>query len=522
MTESGPEQPAMLSRQLGPTGMLFTGLGIIGSGWLFAALYTAQIAGPAGIISWLIGGAFTMVIALVYAELGTMFPVGGALCWIAFVSVAPIEVIAVLDYASNYLPSLTIDDHGERVLTLHGVAVAIAMLTLFTVINIFGVRIYARTNAIVTVWKVIIPLSASILLILVGFRWENLYEFGGFAPTGISGIFGAVSGGGVVFAYLGFRNVLDMAGEARNPQRDIPFAVIGTLGLCMILYLALQIAFIGVVPPAHLSNGWAGVTESAAGGPFAAIAILLGLHWLAVVLYADAIMSPSGTALAFMATTARLNYSLARAKQAPARFERLNRHQVPAWGLLFNFVVGVMFVLPLPGWNEIVGFITTTSVLSFAFGPISLVVLRRQDPHRPRPFRIPAATVFSATTLILIGFIVYWTGWQTNWKIFLLALVGVVIFAISRLTGLGRDEPLQLRAAAWVLPYYVGLAAVSCLGNYGGGLGVLPSGIDMAIIAVFSLAILWLAVKLRLAPEVATRLVATAREEMEGATPRRS
>jgi amino acid transporter len=107
------------------------------------------------------------------------------------VTVAPVEVIAVLNYASNLLPSLTTDDYGERILTLRGVAVAIAMLALFTVVNIFGVRIYARTNAIVTVWKVIVPLSASILLILVGFRWENLYEFGGFAPTGLSGIFGA-------------------------------------------------------------------------------------------------------------------------------------------------------------------------------------------------------------------------------------------------------------------------------------------------------------------------------------------
>jgi len=290
----------------------------------------------------------------------------------------------------------------------------------------------------------------------------------------------------------------------------------------MILYVALQIAFTGVVPPAHLNNGWAGVTESAPGGPFAAIAILLGLHWLAVVLYADAVMSPSGTALAFIATTARLNYSLARSKQAPAQFERLNRHRVPAWSLIFNFFVGVLFVLPLPGWNEIVGYVTTTSVLSFAFGPISLVVLRRQDPHRSRPFRIPASTVFSATTLILIGFIVYWTGWETNWKIFLLALVGVVIFAVFRLRGLGRDEPLQLAAAAWVLPYYLGLAAISWLGNYGGGLGVLPSGIDMALIAVLSLAILWLAVKLRLASEVISRLIATAREEMEGAAPQRS
>jgi amino acid transporter len=506
-----------LNRQMGPIEMLFAGLSIIGSGWLFAALYTAQLAGPAGIISWVIGGAITLVIALIYAELGGMLPVGGALariphfafgttggymagwlCWAAFVAIGPLEVIAVLDYASNYLPWLTMNEAGERVLTPAGVVVAVSMLAVFTVLNMFGVKIFARANTIITFWKIIIPLAASIILIAVGFRWENLTEFGGFAPYGGAGILSAVSSGGIMFAFYGFRMVTDMSGEARNPQRDVPMAVIGTVLFCIVLYILLQVAFIGAVSPSHLENGWKGITETAPGGPFAAFAALLGLTWLATLLYADAIVSPGGTGLSVIASTARLNYAMGRSGQIPALFARLNRYQVPAWSLAFNFVVGLLVVLPLPGWNQIVQFISTAGVLSFGFGPIALLVFRLEDPARPRPFRIPVATPFATVGFILVGFVVYWAGWETNWKILLVALAGLAIMVATRLAKPGSGGPLYLRASAWMWPYFIGTGLISYLGNYGNGLGVIPAGIDMLVVAVFSLAVLWLALRLRL------------------------
>ncbi len=516
-----------LDRHMGPVAMLFTGLSIIGSGWLFAALYTAQLAGPAGVISWLIGGAVTIAIALVYAELSGMLPVAGALaripylsfgpiggwmagwlCWVAFVATAPLEVIAVLDYASNYLPWLTINEHGERVLTSYGVAVAIAMLAAFTGINVLGVRYFARANTAITFWKLTIPLAAAVLLIVFGFRWENVLDHGGFAPFGMTGVFSAVSSGGIMFAYYGFRSVVDMAGEAKNPQRDVPMAIIGTVVFCIILYVLLQIAFIGAIPPSHLENGWAAITETAPGGPFAAFAALLGLQWLAILLYADAIVSPGGTGFSFVASTARLNYAMARSGQIPSVFARLNRNRVPAWSLVFNFLVGIVVLLPLPGWNQLVEFISTAAVLSFAFGPVALLVLRLEQPGRPRPFRIPAATLFTAVAFVLAGFIVYWTGWETNWKIFLVALGGLAIMSATRLVGRVNGTPLELKATAWLWPYYAGLALLSYLGNYGNGLGVVPQGIDMIVLAIFSLAIFWLAVRLRLSGRIIGDLIA--------------
>jgi amino acid transporter len=301
-----------------------------------------------------------------------------------------------------------------------------------------------------------------------------------------------------MFAFYGFRMVTDMSGEARNPQRDVPMAVIGTVLFCIVLYILLQVAFIGAVSPSHLENGWKGITETAPGGPFAAFAALLGLTWLATLLYADAIVSPGGTGLSVIASTARLNYAMGRSGQIPALFARLNRYQVPAWSLAFNFVVGLLVVLPLPGWNQIVQFISTAGVLSFGFGPIALLVFRLEDPARPRPFRIPVATPFATVGFILVGFVVYWAGWETNWKILLVALAGLAIMVATRLAKPGSGGPLYLRASAWMWPYFIGTGLISYLGNYGNGLGVIPAGIDMLVVAVFSLAVLWLALRLRL------------------------
>jgi amino acid transporter len=515
--KSSAAETKTLSRQMGPIEMLFAGLSIIGSGWLFAALYTAQLAGPAGIISWVIGGAITLCIALIYAELGGMLPVGGALariphfafgttggfmagwlCWAAFVAIGPLEVIAVLDYASNYLPWLTLNEAGERVLTPAGVVVAVGMLAVFTVVNLFGVKLFARANTAITFWKVIVPLAASIILIAVGFRWDNLTAFGGFAPYGGAGVLSAVSSGGIMFAFYGFRMITDMAGEARNPQRDVPMSVIGTVLFCIVLYILLQVAFIGAVPPAQLAKGWSGIVETAPGGPFAAFAALLGLPWLATLLYADAIVSPGGTGLSVIASTARLNYAMGRGGQIPALFARLNRHHVPAWSLVFNFLVGLLVVLPLPGWNQIVQFISTAGVLSFGFGPIALLVFRLEDPARPRPFRVPVAMPFATVGFVLVGFVVYWAGWETDWKILLVAFAGLVILLATRLAKSGSAGPLYLRASAWIWPYFIGTGVISWLGNYGKGLGVIPDGIDMLIVAAFSLAVLWLALRLRL------------------------
>lgn len=527
-----PQRRDGLERQISPVALLFTGItGIVGSGWLFASLYAAQIAGPAAIISWCIGGVVAILLALVYAELGGMLPVAGAiaripyfshggmcgfmagwLCWIAYVATAPIEVTAVLQYASNYLPWLTMTEAGERTLTPHGLVIAAALLLVFLVVNLAGVRWLARANTVITAWKLLIPVVAAIALIIAGFDGANFTDHGGFAPTGATGVFSAVSAGGVMFSLFGFRTAIDMAGEAENPQTSVPLAIIGAVLVSLGIYLLLQVAFIGAVPPAHLARGWNALSENVPGGPFAAFATLLGMQWLAAALYFDAVLSPSGTALAYVGATARINYALAQNEQFPRLFLQLNAAKIPVWALVFNFVLGFLLLLPFPGWAELVGFISSAAVLSLAFGPISLAALRHQLPDHERPFRLKSGRTLSALSLVLVGLVVYWSGWDTNWKVFALALAGTALLSVLHLKR-GDFDRLDARQCAWFFIFVGGLAVISYLGGYGNGLNVLQHGIDLMLVVTLSLAVFWVAMETRLSDAEAATLVAKSAAE---------
>jgi amino acid transporter len=314
----------------------------------------------------------------------------------------------------------------------------------------------------------------------------------------------------LLFSLLGFRVVVDMAGEAKNPQKSVPFAIIGAVCVCLLIYILLQIAFVGVIPAEHLANGWSHIVENVMGGPFAGFATILGLHWLAIMLYADAIVSPAGTGLAFIGTTARINLAMSKARQFPALFQRLNRAHVPVWSLLFNFVVGMIIFLPFPGWAELVGFISSAAILSFSFGPVSLAALRLQVADRERPYKAPLGIVLPAIAFVFVGFAVYWTGWETNWKVFLLTLVGLTIFVATRFKNADPTEPLHVQHSAWFGLYAVGLAVISWLGNYDGGLGLLPAGLDLALITILAFGCFWLGVRWRLPDETARQLIAEA------------
>ncbi|MFN3623696.1 MAG: APC family permease [Hyphomicrobium sp.] len=506
-----------LQRQIGPIALLFTGItGIMGSGWLFASLYAAQIAGPAAILSWMIGGGVALLLALVYAELGGMLPLAGAiaripyfshgsmsgfmagwLCWIAYVATAPIEVTAVLQYSSNLLPWLTTTIDGNRVLTGHGVIVATVLLMTFVILNLAGVRWLARANLAVTAWKLAVPLLAVAGLIVFGFEKSNFTDHGGFMPTGADGIFAAVAGGGVIFSLFGFRTVIDMAGEAANPQRNVPFAMVGAVVITLVIYVLLQVAFIGAVPTAHLAGGWTQLAENVADGPFAAFATILGLQGLAALLYVDAIVSPTGTGIAYTGATARINYALAENGQLPKLFMRLNTAQVPVWSILINFLVGLLLLLPLPGWSQLIGFISSAAILSLAFGPVSLAAMRHQLPAHKRPFRLKGGIAVSAIAFMMVGCIVYWAGWQTNWKVFALAIAGgALLIAVHYWTH--ESEKLDLKQSLWFWLFIDGLGVLSFVGNYGGGLGLLPKYGDLAIVAAFSLLVFWIAIRDRL------------------------
>lgn len=514
----------LLRRDLGTIGLLFSAIGsIIGSGWLFGALNAARLAGPAAVFSWIVGAVIVILIGLVYAELGTMFPHSGGVAryphysfgsfasystgwvtWIAAASVAPAEVLAALTYATNYIPFLTTVQGGTAVLTGPGYGVATGLLLLFSFVNVMGIRWFARANNVIVWWKLAIIVLVIVAFISLAFNGSHFTSHG-FAPYGTSGIFTSLPAAGIVFSYLGFRQGVELAGETSNPKRNVPLTLIGSLIITGVIYVALQVAFIGAVPSQDIANGWGQALAnhpSLAFGPLAFIAGIIGLTWLSVLLYIDAFVSPADTGLIYYTVTARLSYAMGRNGNAPHGLAKVNDRGVPWVSVIVAFIVGLIFLVPFPSWTAIVSFITSATVLSFGSGSVVLVAMRRQIPEHERPFRLPGGVIIPFLAFWGANLIIYWSGWDTDWRLFVAVVIGFILLGINEYVYRGRTPKFDFRHGWWVLPWFGGLCLLSFLGGYpatsdhAGNLGIVP--VPFAVLFVFSALIMWLAHSCRL------------------------
>lgn len=536
MSGTGPigvdRESAGLRRELGPVGLLFSAVGsIIGSGWLFAAFESGSIAGPAAILSWVVGSVLFLLIALVYAELGVMFPVAGGVArfphwsfgsfasytmgwvtWLAAAAVAPIEVEAALKYTRHYVHWLA---SPNGTLTGAGYGIAAAAMAVFVGVNYLGIRWFALLNNLLVWWKLAIITAVIVAFLVTEFHGAN-FSSHGFAPTGTGGIFRSVSVAGIAFSFLGFRQGIELAGETKNPRRYVPLAVIGSIVITALIYILLQVAFIGSLSPGAIAHGWTDLAnnKSLAGSPLAVLAGLIGLSWLGSILYADAIISPADTGFIYTTVTARLSFAMGRNENAPRQLAATTRRGAPWVSLLLAFVVGLIVFLPFPSWQKLVGFVTGITVLSFGSGPLVLVALRRQLPDQERPYRLPGGHVIPFLAFWGANMIIYWGGWSTDWRLFVAVSLGFVVFAIY--IGYERAQgrslpPMDWRAGAWIVPWFVLLLVTSLLGPYGGGLGVWSKE-GWAFLVEFgvSVVIYVLAYWVRLSPERTAEYVAHA------------
>src|ERR1700749_4012474 len=325
-----------LDRGVGFLGLLWASEGsIIGSGWLFGALVAATYAGPSALIGWTVASFIVILLALVHAGLGGLFPVSGGTSrfphyafgsfagatfgWASYLqaaSVAPIEVLAAVQYLSTahwarnfFKASAAAGSAGG---TLHGwgyLASAILLL-LFVIINIVGIRYFARINNAITSWKVAIPVVTILVLLITHFHGSNFGSAGGgfFPKHGAIKAILLTLPAGIIFSLLGFEQAVQLGGEAKNPGRDLPRAVILSIIIGAVIYVLIQVAFIGGLKPSvlHANGGWLGLGSSTspdatklAAGPFFTLVSIAGISWLATVLRIDAVVSPGGTGLMY-------------------------------------------------------------------------------------------------------------------------------------------------------------------------------------------------------------------------------
>ncbi|WP_268801592.1 APC family permease [Piscirickettsia litoralis] len=185
-------------RHISPWGMMLCSVSaILGSGWLFSSFYSAQLAGAGAIIAWILGGLLILCVAFSFAETSTLFPVGGGsaylpflthgnmvslilgwITWLTFAALQSVEVQATLQYLANLWPELL--KPGSTALSATGISMAVLLMFLFSLLNIYSLRWVIRLNNILTYWKILIPVVIALALISTNFSTANFHYQGHF------------------------------------------------------------------------------------------------------------------------------------------------------------------------------------------------------------------------------------------------------------------------------------------------------------------------------------------------------
>jgi amino acid transporter len=472
------------------------------------------------------------LLALTYAELGAAYPVAGGgarfpyyshgpiagftagwASWLQAVFIAPIEVLAAITYVNSVG---WVNQHfnmiykaGDQAGLLNGTGliVALVLMALFTLMNLAGAKFLSDSNVIVVIWKTAVPVLAVGVIAVLQFNPANFHAGGGFMPFGFHGVFAALTGG-VVFALQGFEQAVQLAGEARDPKRDLSRAIITAMAIGAVLYALLQIVMIGGLEPANIAKGWSMPlgTDPSDYGAWYTLALALGAGWLAKMLLVDAVISPAGTGVVYVATSARLSYALGEEREMPTALATTKKG-VPVVSILTAAVVGSAAFGPFKSWNALVSVVTAATAIMYAFAPLSLAALHKVDGGRRRPYRVPMPKLVLPAAFCSANLIMYWGGFETNWKLAVAMLVGLALFAIGA-WGMRTGALRTIRNASWMAPWLGGHVVLGWLGRYGGGRNILPNWVDVGVVIVFALVVFYWAIALRLSKENAAAEVA--------------
>jgi APA family basic amino acid/polyamine antiporter len=462
-----------LKRTLGPASLVALGIGaIIGAGlFSLTGIAAAEHAGPAIALSFVLAAIGCALAGFCYSEFATMIPIAGSAYTYAYATLG--EFIAwvigwdlVLEYAvgaatvsiswSAYVVSLLHDiginlppylvaspwqpvqlPSGQLV---HGLVnlPAVFIIVVISWLLMIGIKESANVNAAVVVIKV------AVVLVFIGvgvwfvkgsnytpFIPENTGKFGEF---GWSGVLRAA--GVIFFAYIGFDAVSTAAQEAKNPQRDMPIGILGSLAICTILYVAFSLVMTGLAHYTEFKGAAAPVAVAIAYTPY---------KWLQPLVKLAIIAGFTSVILVMLLGQSRVFFSMSRDGLLPKIFSDIHPRYRTPWrsNLLFMVFVSLFSAFaPI----SMVGHMTSIGTL-FAFVIVcaGILVLRRAQPDAPRPFRTPLVPVVPVLGIAVNAALMYGLGWENWMRLLVWLVIGLCIyFGYSRHHSLLRRD-LQAR-----------------------------------------------------------------------------
>jgi amino acid transporter len=283
-------------------------------------------------------------------------------------------------------------------------------MALYGILNYWGIRLLTRANNAITIIKFIVPVLTAIIMFMTSFHPANFLAYHNtIAPYGFGKAFKAIVTCGIFYSFFGFSAITSFTKELKNPQRNIPLALAGSIIICLIIYLFLQVSFIGAVDPVQVkAMGWDSFNFTS---PLAQLAILLGVNWLALVMYVDAAISPSGTAVIYVGSSARMFTGMAEDGQMPKIFAKEHaEHGVSRLAILVTLVLCMSLVVFFDNWDKIMVVVSVFLLISCLAVPIAFVKLRIDQPSLKRPFRMPLGNFFSYITYLFISFMLVQCG----------------------------------------------------------------------------------------------------------------